>query len=41
MGWGLLLAQSIAVAHDAAIEVSSEPGRGSVFEIRFAPRLRA
>jgi heavy metal sensor kinase len=37
-GLGLSLAQSIAVAHHAAIEVSSEPGRGSVFQVSFERR---
>jgi heavy metal sensor kinase len=37
-GLGLSLAQSIAAAHDAVIEVSSEPGRGSVFQVSFARR---
>jgi len=37
-GLGLSLAQSIAAAHDAVIEVSSEPGRGSVFQVSFEPR---
>jgi signal transduction histidine kinase len=37
-GLGLSLAQSIAVAHDAVIEVTSEPGRGSVFQVSFARR---
>jgi heavy metal sensor kinase len=38
-GLGLSLAQSIAVAHDATIEVSSEPGRGTVFQVSFARRV--
>ena len=38
-GLGLSLAQSIAVAHDAVIEVASEPGRGSVFQVSFERRL--
>jgi heavy metal sensor kinase len=37
-GLGLSLAQSIAAAHDAVIEVSSEPGRGSVFQVSFERR---
>jgi len=37
-GLGLSLAQSIAAAHDAVIEVTSEPGRGSVFQVRFEKR---
>jgi signal transduction histidine kinase len=37
-GLGLSLAQSVALAHDAVIEVSSEPGRGSVFQVSFARR---
>jgi len=40
-GLGLSLAQSIAAAHDAVIEVSSEPGRGSVFQVSFARRANA
>jgi heavy metal sensor kinase len=37
-GLGLSLAQSIAAAHDGVIEVSSEPGRGSVFQVSFERR---
>lgn len=37
-GLGLSLAQSIAAAHDAAIEVTSQPGHGSVFQVSFEPR---
>lgn len=37
-GLGLSLAQSIAAAHDAKIDVSSEPGRGSVFQVSFGHR---
>jgi signal transduction histidine kinase len=37
-GLGLSLAQSIAAAHDAVIEVTSEPGRGSVFQVSFERR---
>jgi heavy metal sensor kinase len=37
-GLGLSLAQSIAVAHNAVIEVSSKPGQGSVFEASFERR---
>ncbi len=37
-GLGLSLAQSIAAAHDAVIEVSSEPGCGSVFQVSFERR---
>jgi signal transduction histidine kinase len=37
-GLGLALAQSIARAHDAAIEVSSEAGVGSLFRVVFASR---
>jgi signal transduction histidine kinase len=37
-GLGLSLAQSIALAHDAIIEASSEPGRGSVFQVSFERR---
>lgn len=37
-GLGLSLAQSVAVAHGAVIEVRSEPGRGSVFQVSFAVR---
>ncbi len=40
-GLGLSLAQSIAVAHDAVIEVTSEPGHGSVFQISFARRVHS
>ena len=40
-GLGLSLAQSIAVAHDAVIEVTSEPGHGSVFQISFARRIHS
>jgi heavy metal sensor kinase len=40
-GLGLSLAQSVAVAHNAAIEVSSEPGQGSVFRVSFEPRPNA
>lgn len=37
-GLGLSLAQSIAAAHDTVIEVTSEPGRGSVFQVSFERR---
>ena len=37
-GLGLSLARSIAVAHDATIDVTSERGRGSVFHVNFAAR---
>lgn len=37
-GLGLSLAQNIAAAHDAVIEVTSEPGFGSVFQVSFARR---
>ncbi len=37
-GLGLSLAQSIAAAHDAVIEVESEPGKGSVFQVSFVHR---
>jgi signal transduction histidine kinase len=37
-GLGLSLAQSVALAHDAVIQASSEPGRGSLFEVRFELR---
>jgi signal transduction histidine kinase len=37
-GLGLSLAQSIAAAHDAVIDVSSEPGRGSMFQVSFERR---
>ena len=37
-GLGLSLAQSIAAAHDAVIEVTSEPGHGSTFQVSFARR---
>ena len=37
-GLGLSLAQSIALVHDAVIEASSEPGRGSVFQVSFERR---
>jgi two-component system heavy metal sensor histidine kinase CusS len=37
-GLGLSLAQSIAAAHDAVIEVTSEPGHGSVFQVSFERR---
>jgi signal transduction histidine kinase len=37
-GLGLSLAQSIAVAHHAVIEVTSELGRGSVFQVSFQHR---
>jgi signal transduction histidine kinase len=40
-GLGLSLAQSIAAAHDAVIEVTSEPERGSVFQVSFARRANA
>jgi heavy metal sensor kinase len=33
-GLGLSIVQSICMAHGAQIEVSSEPGRGSVFRVR-------
>lgn len=38
-GLGLSLAQSIAAAHSAVIEVTSEPDRGSVFQVSFERRL--
>jgi signal transduction histidine kinase len=38
-GLGLSLAQTIATAHDAVIEVTSTPGRGSVFEVAFKHRV--
>ncbi len=38
-GLGLSLAQSVAVAHDAVIEGTSEPGRGSRFQVSFEERL--
>jgi heavy metal sensor kinase len=34
-GLGLSLAQSISAAHNATIEVTSEPGRGTVFQVSF------
>ena len=37
-GLGLSLAQSVAVAHNAVIEASSQPGRGSVFQVSFERR---
>jgi heavy metal sensor kinase len=37
-GLGLSLAQSIADAHHATIRVTSEPGRGSVFQVSFDSR---
>ena len=37
-GLGLSLAQSIAEAHHATITVTSEPGRGSVFQVSFDSR---
>lgn len=37
-GLGLSLAQSIADAHHATIHVTSEPGRGSVFQVSFDSR---
>jgi heavy metal sensor kinase len=37
-GLGLSLAQSIAAAHNAAIHVTSEPGRGSEFQVSFDSR---
>ncbi len=37
-GLGLSLAQSIALAHGAVIEASSEPGKGSVFQVSFERR---
>jgi signal transduction histidine kinase len=37
-GLGLALARSIADAHRATIDVTSEPGRGSVFQVRFDSR---
>ncbi|HVV45131.1 MAG TPA: ATP-binding protein [Bryobacteraceae bacterium] len=37
-GLGLSLAQSIATAHNATINVASEPGRGSVFQVSFDSR---
>jgi heavy metal sensor kinase len=37
-GLGLSLAQSIATAHNATINVTSEPGRGSVFQVSFDSR---
>jgi signal transduction histidine kinase len=37
-GLGLSLAQSVAAAHNAVIEVTSEPGRGSVFRVSFEKR---
>ncbi len=39
-GLGLSLAQSVAQAHNAVIEVESEPGQGSVFRVSFEPRTR-
>ena len=40
-GLGLSLAQSVAVAHNAVIEVTSEPGSGSVFQVVFERRAAA
>ena len=40
-GLGLSLAQSVALAHAAVIEVSSEPGRGSAFQVVFGRRAAA
>jgi heavy metal sensor kinase len=37
-GLGLSLAQTIAAAHNAVIEVSSDPGRGSVFQFSVGVR---
>jgi signal transduction histidine kinase len=37
-GLGLSLAQSVAAAHNAVIDVTSEPGRGSVFQVSFESR---
>jgi signal transduction histidine kinase len=37
-GLGLSLAQSIAAAHNATIHVTSEPGRGSEFQVSFDSR---
>ncbi len=37
-GLGLSLAQSIADAHHATIQVTSEPGQGSVFQVIFESR---
>jgi len=37
-GLGLSLAQSIAKAHNATIEVTSQPARGSVFQVSFDSR---
>ncbi|HVW09884.1 MAG TPA: ATP-binding protein [Bryobacteraceae bacterium] len=38
-GLGLSLAQSIAAAHNASIEVRSKPGQGSAFEVFFSHRV--
>ena len=38
-GLGLSLAQSIALAHNALIEATSELGKGSVFQVSFEERL--
>lgn len=40
-GLGLSLAQSVAVAHNAVIGVTSEPGAGTVFHVTFDERPRA
>ncbi len=38
-GLGLVVARSIVLEHDALIDVTSEPGRGTEFRIAFPPRL--
>jgi len=40
LGLGLSLARAIADAHDGGIKVSSDPGKGSTFQI-YLPRCVA